>query len=870
MLYSYRFCRAHIICSLNMTKSRTAILNLLDSTLLESLPDPTLIVDANGVIVRVNRQVHKLFGYELGELIGQELEILVPENARKIHAQHRADFIANPKTRLMGLGMEMALQCRAKDGTSFLVEISLSPIETKDDRLVIATMRDVTERKRTQHKLEVRANLFRLMTDAAEHANQANSLDEAIEYCLERICAYLGWSIGHAYKLKTDGAERLVSAGIWYLSDPEGLSTFRQITEKTEFDRGIGLPGRVWKTGRPAWIEDVTKDPNFPRAKLADDIGVRTGLALPIRSGSNFMGALEFFTKEVLEPDEPLLQMLAQIGLQLGQVAERVRAQAALQQHTELLNNILESSPIAATIVNADATFEFVNSRALEMWGVSKEEFLASNARDLYVDPNDRDKIFERLSKQRSLRDIEVQFKNKGDTPFWALVSLEPTGLGDQPQYFTWIYDITGRKEAEEELRQSEQRLQAIFETSPIGVAIVNRDGTWAFVNSRLVEMLGTSREKFLASNARDLYVNPNERDRIYERLLECGHLHDVEIQVKRADGTSFWVMVSLEPTEKGNQSQHFAWVNDITERKKAEDALRSSKEEAEAALENLKKTQAQLVHSQRLASLGELTAGIAHEIKNPLNFVNNFAETSLELIEELREQIEQAGDRFDGKTRENLDDLSGALKEDLGTINIHGRRADGIVKSMLLHAQADGSDRVEAALNPLVSEALNLAYHGARAKDKSFQVTLEEELADTTGAAEVAPQAITRVLLNLIGNAFYAVKKRAKEAGDENYQPTVSVATRGRGDRIKILVRDNGIGISKDIQEKLFEPFFTTKPPGEGTGLGLSICYDIVVQRHGGQMAVDSKMGEFTEFSIELPRHSGKIATRHKNPEAG
>ena len=727
-----------------MTKSKIALPSLLDGPLLDLSADPTLIVDAKGIIVRANRQTHQLFGYETESLVGQELEILVPEKTRKMHAQLRADFFSNPKTRPMSKGLE--LEGRAKDGRLVPVQVSLSPIETERGSSVVVTVFDNTERSQTLRQLEVRAKLFRMMTDTAEHANNADFLDEAIEYCLERICAYLGWPVGHAYKLGDDGAERLVSAGIWHLSDPQRLSRFRQVTENTTFDRGIGLPGRVWKTGKPAWIEDVTKDPNFPRAKLADDIGVRAGFALPIRSGANFMGALEFFTEEVLTPDDSLLRMLSQIGLQLGQVADRVQARNDILQQTEFLNTILESSPV--------------------------------------------------------------------------------------------------------------------------GVAIVDRDGTWLFVNSRFVEMLGTSREKFLTSKAVDWYANPEDRERIYDRLLKEGYLHDVEIQAMRADGTPFWVLASFEPTEKGDRRQFFVWVSDITKRRHAQEELRLAKEQAETALEELKTTQEQLLHSRKLASLGELTAGIAHEIKNPLNFVNNFAEASVELIEELEQEMKQICGGIDSQARNSMIDLFDTLKGNLGKINDHGRRADGIVQSMLLHAHDDEElDRVETALIPLVSEALKLAYHGERAKDKSFRVRVKEQLEEATGTAEVMPQAITRLLLNLIGNAFYAVKKRAREAGERDYQPTVCVAARGRGDRIEILVRDNGTGFPKDIQEKLFEPFFTTKPPGEGTGLGLSICYDIVRQ-HGGKISVDGAPGTGAEFVIELPRFKGrqcKLSTAQK-----
>jgi PAS domain S-box-containing protein len=415
--------------------------------------------------------------------------------------------------------------------------------------------------------------------------------------------------------------------------------------------------------------------------------------------------------------------------------------------------------------------------------------------------------------------------------------------------------DVAKRQKVKEALQQQTEFLNTILESSPIAATIVNPDGTIEFANTRALEMADLSKEEFLATDAHDFYVDPNERDKIYQKLSKQNRLRDIEVQFKKKDGTPIWALVSYEPTGLAHKPQFFAWAYDITERKEAEEELRRSKEQTEQALANLKNTQERLVQTERIASLGQLTAGIAHEIKNPLNFVNNFAETSVELIEELEKEMKQFGDRIDGEARDNILDLFDTLKGDLGKINTHGRRADGIVKTMLLHAHGDGSNRVEVALNPLVSEALKLAYHGERAKDNSFQVKLDEQLEDSAGAAEVVPQAITRVLLNLIGNAFYAVKKRAQAAEDKDYQPTVSVATRGRGDRIEIRVRDNGLGIPKEVQEKLFEPFFTTKPPGEGTGLGLSICYDIVVQQHGGNISVDGAPGKGAEFIVELSR---------------
>jgi signal transduction histidine kinase len=256
------------------------------------------------------------------------------------------------------------------------------------------------------------------------------------------------------------------------------------------------------------------------------------------------------------------------------------------------------------------------------------------------------------------------------------------------------------------------------------------------------------------------------------------------------------------------------------------------------------------------MAALGQLTAGIAHEIKNPLNFVNNFAGLSVELLDELKETAAPALSALDEDQRADIDETVNMLTSNLDKIAEHGKRADNIVKSMLEHARGVTGERREVDLNGLIDEALNLAYHGARAQDQGFNITLERELDPKLPRIELAPQEMTRVFLNLFGNGFYAATKRARENGDGSFRATLSVATRDHGSTIEVRVRDNGTGISPEIRDKLFQPFFTTKPTGEGTGLGLSISYDIVTQQHGGTITVDSEPGAFTEVVIRLPRH--------------
>ncbi len=273
---------------------------------------------------------------------------------------------------------------------------------------------------------------------------------------------------------------------------------------------------------------------------------------------------------------------------------------------------------------------------------------------------------------------------------------------------------------------------------------------------------------------------------------------------------------------------------------------------ELSLSLDELRTAQDRLVQTEKLASLGQLTAGIAHEIKNPLNFVNNFSALSAELIDELNDVLKPAA--LDDKVREEIDELTHMLKGNLEKVVQHGKRADSIVKNMLLHSREGSGEHRTADINAIVEESLNLAYHGARAEKSDFNITLKRDLDPAAGMIDLYPQEITRVFLNLISNGFYAATKR-KEAGGESFEPTLSATTKNLGNKVEIRIRDNGTGIPAEVKEKMFNPFFTTKPAGEGTGLGLSMSHDIIVKQHGGKIEVDTEPGAFTEFIITLPR---------------
>jgi two-component system NtrC family sensor kinase len=343
--------------------------------------------------------------------------------------------------------------------------------------------------------------------------------------------------------------------------------------------------------------------------------------------------------------------------------------------------------------------------------------------------------------------------------------------------------------------------------------------------------------------------LNRVERDKIYE-YLNLGFNEQVKqqgIEQARTQKANYIRLYTILLALGVMVFISFLLFRNNRNRKKANTILQQQKERVETTLSKLKTTQSQLIQSEKMASLGELTAGIAHEIQNPLNFVNNFSEVNTELIGELEQEVSKG----------NLAEVKAIvknIKDNEQKINHHGKRAGDIVKGMLQHSRTSSGQKELTDINLLCDEYLRLAYHGLKAKDKSFNAKFETELDASLPKMNVVPQDIGRVILNLITNAFYAVNERLRQAPpDSHYEPTVSVSTKKSGDKILVSVKDNGNGIPQKVLDKIFQPFFTTKPTGQGTGLGLSLSYDIV-KAHGGEIKVNTNENEGTEFTIKLP----------------
>ena len=401
------------------------------------------------------------------------------------------------------------------------------------------------------------------------------------------------------------------------------------------------------------------------------------------------------------------------------------------------------------------------------------------------------------------------------------------------------------------EIREARTRLTDAIETISEGFALYDADDKLVVCNNRYKNLFvdhadvidpGTTFEMIVGTALERGLIEDANRDPeawLAKRITQHRAASSAHIQ-RRSDGR--WVQVNERKTAAGGVVATYA---DITELKQRESELAAS-------LDDLRTAQDRLVQTEKLASLGQLTAGIAHEIKNPLNFVNNFSALSAELIDELAEILAPA--TLDQKIRSDVAEMTQMLKSNLEKVVQHGKRADSIVKNMLLHSRQGSGEHRSVDINAIVDESLNLAYHGARAENSGFNITMHRSFDPTVGMADGYPQEITRVLLNLISNGFYAATKRKADVGD-GFEPTLTATTKNLGEKVEIRIRDNGTGIPTGLKEKIFNPFFTTKPAGEGTGLGLSMSHDIIVKQHGGTLDVDTTPGVFTEFKIVLPR---------------
>jgi PAS domain S-box-containing protein len=741
--------------------------------LLEAAPDAIVIVDATGRIVLVNQQAEQLFGYERAALIGEPVEVLLPERLRSGHTRYRGSYSTAPHTRPMGSGIELV--ARRQDGSEFPVEISLSPLQTADGLLITSAIRDVSERKRAEAELRRQTAFVQLLQDVAITANTATSVTAAVQHVLALVCTCLAWPLGHAYVLAHATPGECAPVTLWHPPDPERFAHFRAAIERTCFVPGTGLAGQVLATGKPAWMADASTDPRCICAREAQEIGIKAGLALPVLVGAEVVAMLEFFTTEVVvEPDAAWREVLVHVGTQLGRVVERAQAAAELEQQvqrrTAHLDVLLQFSNELLTARSLDATLQRAISHALTL-------LPEAQCGAIYLhDPHDG-----------------------------QLALACSAGFGAPPT------------------------LRVPLDTGIIGLALssghMQVSGADAARTPGIAEVVDNGRQPLapafgLQEPCDSMIALPlNARDQTVGVLLLCnpGKRGPSRLQDGRRDHRSPSIAADARATLEGLANLTAAAV--LEERSVRAAAALSGQlarleEQQRTLAERLDATESGMLQAARLAAVGQLAASIAHEINNPLYAARN----CLALLEQ---------------------DAPPSMRESpfLGIAREQLTRIAGIIERMREFYRPDRGTLAPCDIHHLLEETLALVGLNLQHQPIRLIFTPAPDLPRVVGNGDQLRQ----VFLNLILNAIEAMPDGGTLTVRTSAGPTVAL----------IEVQDSGIGIPADIRLRLFEPFFTNKP--NGTGLGLSISAHIVTQ-HGGQIEVDSIVGQGSTFRVVLP----------------
>jgi two-component system NtrC family sensor kinase len=817
--------------------------NHRDRALFDGIDDVVFVHDSDGRILDANPAACRRLGYTREEFLRL--------NTRDLDEPSFAAGFAERSRRQRTAGR---LTCEGrhvtKDGRIIPVDINTSVIDFDGKPAVLAVCRDISDRKMAERRQAAQHAVTRVLAEAATFADAAGRI-------LKELGEGLGWDAGAAWRVDKR-ANVLRCVEVWH-APSVAIPRFEALTRQTSFPSGVGLPGRSWATGAPTLVTDVVGDPNFPRAEVAGQEGLHGGFAFPILSSGDTAGVIEFFLRARDKPDDALLTVLAALGSQIGQFLDRARVEEALRESEAFYHSLVESLPQNILRKDLEGRFTFANQRACAIIGKPLAEVAGKTDFDLFPPAlAEKYRADDRtvLQSGKVLQDIEEHRTPAGEKLYVQIVkSAIYNSQGEKIGTQVLFWDVTERKQWEEALSKSERRYRQLTEASQDAIIVADQEGLITLFNPAAERIFGYAANE-VEGQALTVLVPPEFQTRHQagiRRYVETresrliGRL--VELRGRRKDGVEFPLELSLSAIDVGDELQFLGAIRDTTERERMRSAL---------------------VQSEKLASIGLLSAGVAHEINNPLAYVgNNLAVLErdlkglmglLNLYEGGRERLAQ----IDPETARRAKDLAEELdlpyvRDNLGRVLTRTRegvqRVARIVQNLRGLARTDRPQLEDALLSDLAETSLELVR--GRLQRRRINVELDFQVRHI----RCVPAQISQVLLNLLVNALQAIEAKSGEEGGviriASRPSTQPPSPEGRGAGVKevvIEVADTGCGIAPQDLARLFDPFFTTKPVGEGTGLGLSITHGIITG-HGGRIEVESTPGEGSRFRIYLPQ---------------
>ena len=815
--------------------------------LLESSHD-AIVKRAGNEIVFWNSGAERIYGYSAGEMLGHSIEELTPEERRheirELTARlERGETVANFETERI-----------RKDGARIDISLALTPVRDSEGRLagMVGNSRDITELKRKQRELQKQNALLELLQGSAVASNQAATIEEAIQSCLDRICAHTGWQVGHAFLASADPDPVLISAGCWHLDEPAKFEHFRQAFEGMRIGRGLGLAGRVFESGAPYWVADLDRDPSILPGPMAIGLGLQSAFASPILAGSEVVGVLEFFSTGAPEADERFLQAITSIGVQLGRVIERARAGEALKESETRYRAITEYATHGILTIDERGRILFANQTSGALFGRSSGDLLGMEVRRL-MPTLPWELLFSEpaaLSGTFSLPPFELLGLDPGGQEMPLEISISGYLAKDgRPVCTAILRDVSERNCALQALESAHQAVRAVIENSPLAIVTLDHAGRVQSWNRAAERMFGWPGEVVLGHALPCLPASVASQTE--ERLASVlsGETLAFETRRLRQDGSMVEVEVWAGPIRGVDDSVTGVVVMyaDLSERKMLE---------------------AQLRQAQKLESIGQLAAGLAHEINTPIQYVGD----NLRFLQQEFEGLAPLLESYDGLVRAAagnpaaghlVDDAQRAAQQAdipylceeipkalLQSLEGVGRVAE-IVKAMKEFSHPGTVERTATNLNRAIESTVLVCRN-----EWKYVADLETDLDPGLPPVPCLAGEINQVILNLVINAAQAIGEAVKDTGGHG---KITVSTRRDGSWIEVRVRDTGTGIPEKIRDRVFDPFFTTKEVGKGSGQGLAIAHSVIVKKHAGSISFETETGAGTVFIIRLPLAEGE-----------